>query len=60
MVDFKAQWPGLNAANQTPSRASHTKAVVQMALATSPSPIAAIGKNLAIRLAVSLAIFDIA
>jgi hypothetical protein len=31
-----------------------------MALATSPSPIAAIGKNLAIRLAVSLAIFDIA
>ena len=48
---FQSAVAKLNAADQSPSTASQTKAVVHMALATRPIPIATTGKNLAIRVA---------
>jgi hypothetical protein len=42
---FQSTVAKLNAADQSPSMASHTRAVVHMALATRPIPIATTGKN---------------
>ena len=44
---------------QTPSITSHTKAAVQMVLATRPMPMATRGKDSAIRVGMRPAIFNI-